>query len=111
MSILQSTEAINVSEHDQVFNVKRVSPFKLGADGALYRDQIGDIPVQTLVDDKTTAGIIYVGIGACGQATSASAWQVQKIDTTGSPTDVVVQYANAGNFDQIYDNRGSLSYS
>jgi hypothetical protein len=61
-----------------------------------------------IVDYATTVGYVYICQGIPGSASSQGVWRIQKISlTTGS-----VQWANgSGNFDQIADNRSSLTYS
>lgn len=61
------------------------------------------------VDDYTTANIIYIGIARVGTPTSDAYWQIQKIDET---TGTVITWADGNdNFDNIWDNRTSITYS
>jgi len=65
----------------------------------------------TIVDNgDTTTDIVYVGLALPTTATSAASWQIQEVDKT---TDVItVKYADGNtNFDNIWDDRDSLSYS
>lgn len=56
-----------------------------------------------------TAGEIdYVGEASIGTATSAASWRIKKVDST---TGTVITWAGSGVFDQVWDNRASLSYS
>ena len=59
--------------------------------------------------DSAGSGITYIGEAAVGSATSASAWRIKRMTETGS--DLVIEWAdgNAG-FDNVWDDRGSLSY-
>ena len=55
---------------------------------------------------------LYIGRASPGSATSAAAWQIQKLtcDASGNVTDV--EFAGGTNdFKQIWDNRATLSYS
>ena len=62
------------------------------------------------VDCTTTSNIIYMGVAAIGSATSAAVWQIHRINTTGG--NVSVDYADGNeNFDNIWDNRASLTYA
>lgn len=55
------------------------------------------------------SNIQYVGSAAPGTPTSANTWRIQKIDST---TGTVVTWADGNtNFDNIWDNRESLTYS
>lgn len=55
--------------------------------------------------------VTYIGKAAVGSATSAAVWKIQKMTTTVGG-DISIKYA-AGSiqYNQIWDNRASLSYS
>lgn len=60
------------------------------------------------VDETSTVGVIYVGKADIGSSTASSVWQVKKIYEDSTPS----QWADANsNFDNIWDNRTSLTYS
>jgi hypothetical protein len=60
--------------------------------------------------DDVGGGVSYVGKAIPGTATSAGSWQVKRL--TEAAGDVVVEYADGNNaYDNIWDNRASLSYS
>ena len=77
--------------------------------GDLYRQPASKDLLATLVDDTTTANVIYLGHAVPGTATSAASWRIKKIDVSSGAT---ITWAD-GNFyfDNIWDNRASLSYS
>ncbi len=56
----------------------------------------------------TVGSIDYVGEAAIGTLTSAASWRIKRIDST---TGIIILWAGTGVFDQIWDNRASLSYS
>lgn len=56
----------------------------------------------------TAGDVDYVGEAAIGTATSAASWRIKKVDNTSG---IVLQWAGTGLFDQVWDNRASLSYS
>ena len=59
--------------------------------------------------DEASSTVTYIGKATTGTATSVSLWQVQKIDTT---TGTVITWADGnGDFDNIWDNRATLTYS
>lgn len=65
--------------------------------------------LATRVDD-VGGGISYVGKAVAGTTTSAALWQISRV--TDSAGDVVVEFADGDNgYDNIWDNRASLSYS
>jgi hypothetical protein len=72
---------------------------------------LGGGALTTLLDDVTTANVTYVGKAPVGSATSSAVWQVSKLDESGTPITLGVRYAGTGAFDQIYDNRSSLTYN
>lgn len=53
---------------------------------------------------------IYVGKAEVGSLKSQPKWQIKKLtyDVSNNPTDI--QWASQGAFNQIWDNRTSLSY-
>lgn len=61
-----------------------------------------------IADDQTTGGVVYVGYADPGTLTSEAAWRIKKITTSNYP---ITTWADGNtNFDNIYDNRTSLSY-
>ena len=60
------------------------------------------------VDETSTVGVIYVGKAAIGSSISSPVWQVKKIYEDSTPS----QWADGNsNFDNVWDNRPSLTYS
>jgi hypothetical protein len=61
--------------------------------------------------DSSTPTYAYYGRADPGVATSAAAWQIQKL-TYAADGDVTIQWADGNDsFDNVWDNRASLSYS
>src|SRR3989344_4931639 len=57
----------------------------------------------------TTVGSVdYIGEAAVGTAASSALWRAKKVDSTSG---IIIQWAGTGVFDQVWDNRTSLSYS
>lgn len=52
----------------------------------------------------------YIGEAAIGTATSSASWRIKRIDDTNDP-DSTILYAGTGAYDQVWDNRASLSYN
>lgn len=75
-----------------------------------YSTLLGNRKLRTIVDDTTdtTGRYIYIGKSEIGIATSVAAWLVQRIDTDNGAD---IQWADAGEPDQIWDNRVSLTYT
>lgn len=63
---------------------------------------------QTLIDTTTTASAIYICKAERGVATSAAQWYVEKIDTSGP---ITIKAASSRAFDQVADDRASLTYT
>jgi|SRR3989344_1319834 len=56
----------------------------------------------------TVDEVDYVGEATIGTTTSAASWRIKKVDSTSG---IIIQWAGTGVFDQVWDNRTSLSYS
>jgi hypothetical protein len=91
-------------EHRSSSNAKRVhvvDPF-----GGLVSD--GNYATR-IATDTGDSNITYIGKAQIGEATSAESWQIQKIDETDG---TVITWADGDDsFNNIWDNRESLSYS
>jgi hypothetical protein len=70
--------------------------------------QVTSAPYTTRIDEVSTS-ITYIGKAIPGSATNSSVWQIQKLTSSGN--DLIVQFADSGNFSQIWDSREALSYS
>lgn len=63
-----------------------------------------------IIIDEVSTSITYVGEAATGSSTSGALWRVKRITTSGVIT--TIEWADGnGNFDNIWNNRASLSYS
>lgn len=69
----------------------------------------GDL--KSLRLDVVDATTTYAGKAAAGSATSAGVWQVFRM-TNGAGGDLTIEWADGDcEFDNVWDNRASLSYS
>lgn len=60
--------------------------------------------------DEASADVIYIGSAKLGTADSDASWQIRKIETSGNVTSIL--YADGDRrFDNVWDNRASLTYS
>lgn len=67
------------------------------------------VPNKVLVD-TSTSGTTYVGEAVPNSATSSALWRVYKVAV--SATSTTVQFADGNdNFDNVWNDRSSLSYS
>lgn len=67
-------------------------------------------PNLAIVVDEASATVLYVGKAVIGTGTSAATWQVMQVTTAGVITTIAWADGDSG-FDNIWDNRASLSYS
>ena len=83
----------------------------LGYDGQnLQRINASNLSLQ--LDYSGGTNPIYIGLATPGSLTSAAVWQIRLLTWDGNNNPTQIQYANGSpSFDQIYDNRGNLSYS
>lgn len=75
--------------------------------------ELTSLSLATNVDDEGT--LIYIGDAAAGTLSSAASWRVKRITITvdgGGRDDTVTEFADGDAlFDNVYDDRASLSYS
>lgn len=63
--------------------------------------------LTVLIDDVSTT-LSYVGEASAGSATTSSVWRIKRLDSTSG---LELLYADGNtHFDNIWDNRLSLSY-
>ena len=83
----------------------------VNSDGTISAS-IGSSAYDIRLDDTTTANVTYIGKAALtgsAIATSSAVWQVQKIDET---TGMIITWADGdSSFNNIWDNRASLTYA
>ncbi len=59
--------------------------------------------------DEASATVSYIGQAVTGSSTATAVWRIKKMDTTSG---IVITWADGNpNFDNIWDNRASLTYS
>ena len=96
---IRDGDVISMSEHGRAGGVSTGQGYKVVKD-------VAELMKVDAVDSSTT----YIGRANHGTATSSAAWQIQKITVSGTAT--TIAYANASdNYDQVWDDRASLSYS
>ncbi len=100
-----------MAESDLLLQGREQAHQKAG-DGSAWIQQMGVYARRVNLDVVGAVTTIYKGWADYGSATSATVWRVQKIvidETTGLIlTDT---QAGTGAFDQIYDDRTSLTYT
>ena len=64
------------------------------------------------IDEDTTKDLTYLGKSLIGSSTSDPVWQIRLIDTRNSTDGMVITWADGNDdFDNIWDNRTSLTYT
>lgn len=116
---VQLTNGKSVVDLKELFNVQ-VSAIAGGGGsdsggGGLTDAELRAAPIQTtspiyklLLDDTSTTNVTYVGKAAIGSATSASVWQIQKIDET---TGMSITWAGTALFTAKWDDRTTETYA
>lgn len=68
-------------------------------------------PPLAIQYDDAGSGITYIGKASAGTATSAASWQIMKLDESSSPDFSITWADGNGSFDNVWNDRASLSYS
>lgn len=96
---LKDGDVISLSEHGRAGGVSTGQAFKFtrGVE-------------EQIIIDETTVGTTYIGTAPIGAATSAASWQIIKLTEVNQITKTT--YADGDdNYNNVWDNRASLSYS
>lgn len=96
---IKDGDVISFSEHGRVGGVSTGQGYKItkGVEEVTYIDE----------SSSTTT---YIGKAGIGTSTSSSSWQIKKILISGTVTSIT--YAGGtDNYNQVWDDRASLSYS
>jgi hypothetical protein len=92
---------------DEETQINVVEPVLYNPNGSVERQITGNLVLR--LDDTSTTNVVYIGKAAIGTATSADTWQIRKLDTTDG---LVMTYGGgSAEFNQVWDDRTSLSYS
>lgn len=104
-NIKYTSQHIDNQSFNDTYQVAQSLPLEYDPAGAVKVKVTGNLAVKIVESGTTT----YVGRAAIGSATSSAVWQVQKIDESSG---TIVTWADGNdNFDNIFDNYASLSYS
>lgn len=113
--ISRSNQTVFNNSFDEVYKVLAVA--LLGEyNSGLYRLQvdadgnlISTAPSYATRIDEASATVTYIGNSLPGSATSAAAWQIKKIDETSGT--VITWASGNANFNKVWDDRASYTYS
>lgn len=70
---------------------------------------VQDVPLKTIIDEASDT-VTYIGEAVPSATPSQPLWRIIKADSTTNPTTIFFADAD-DNFDNIWVNRASLSYS
>lgn len=71
----------------------------------------GGYSYNIVLDNISTVSVVYVGKALPGSIGSDPFWQIQRIDKRNTPTTLKTEFADGNtNFDNIWDNRLSITY-
>jgi hypothetical protein len=94
---------------DDTFKIPSVET--LGFDGVTLQ-RMNAINMAIQIERDGQGNPIYLGLASPGTATSVSLWQIRSLTFDGQSNLTAMQYADGNpNFDNIWDDRGSLNYS
>lgn len=97
----------NLEHHSGLRAKKVISYVSDGSDNAVMQ-VTGDLAIRYVVD-SVTATTFYLGKATPGTATNAASWQIMKVDESAG---TVITWADGNtDFDNIWDNRQSLTYN
>lgn len=105
---IERAEHIGINDTGDNIEAKRVANYVWN--GSTWERSNGEgINYATIIDDTTTANTTYIGKAPIASATSSAVWQIAKLDTSSG---MVKTWADGDSqFNKIWDNRDSLSYS
>ncbi len=97
---------VDGDRHVQVDVLSSVLPSSASTETTLQTISFGGF--KFAIRFATVGDVDYVGEAAIGTATSAASWRIKKIDSSSG---IVITWAGTGVFNQVWDDRASLSYS
>jgi hypothetical protein len=82
----------------------------LQSTNSVYTVPTATVPEKSIVEEASST-VTYVGKAAPGSATGSAVWKISKYTDNGSGTLTETQADGNANYDNIWNNRASLSYS
>lgn len=99
-----TSQHIDNQSFNDTYQVAQTLPLEYDPSGAVRLKVTEDLTTRW----EVSGSYIYLGEAAVDSATSDAVWRVQRIDTS---TGQILFADGDPSFDNIYDNRASLSYS
>lgn len=97
---------VSSNRHVQVDVLNSALPTSASTETTLQTISFGGYKFTLRLD--TVGSVDYIGEASIGTVTSSSSWRIKKVDSTSG---IIIQWAGTGVFDQVWDNRATLSYS
>lgn len=110
--IQQTQQEMGNQSFDSLFDISVIEPLEYvpagnAAPAALVRPLA--YTIATRLDDTTTANVTYVGRARIGENTAHAVWQIHKINQASG---MIITWADGNaEFDNVWDNRASLTYA
>jgi hypothetical protein len=106
-NIIKETEQyIQNKSFDEDFDVLVTEGLEYDPSGKLLRKTTDALTTRI---DEVDANTTYIGRAAIGSATSSAVWRIKKIVVSGTVTSILWADGDM-NFDNIWDNRTTLTY-
>lgn len=105
---LDNSEHVGPDTTGDNVHAKKVVMYQWDGSGWVRTPYGGSAALATRIDE-VSATVTYIGKAATGSATSSGVWQIQKIDESSG---TVITWADGdANFNNVWDDRASLTYS
>ena len=103
----KSEQSVLNNSYDELFQILAFMNVEWDGGNGLFRKQSSNVAMR--LDNTTTANTIYIGKAPIGSVTSGAVWQIFKLDTSSG---LIKTWADGDSaFDNVWNNRASLSYS
>lgn len=96
---IKDGSVIDMAEHGRAGGVSTGQGFKV----------VKDVVEKTIIDEAS-ATVTYVGTALVATGTDGALWQITRITESGTTTTIETADGD-DNYDNVWDNRASLSYS
>lgn len=110
--LINAATAGGATEQKQIDGITELQSIKTSVNALGSKiDQLNDkLFMEPLQIDESNPQVIYRGFALPGALTSAAAWAIQRATINGDVT--IYQWAaGTKNFDKVWDNRATLTYS
>lgn len=106
---MENENQIQRQEHDIIYGVKKVSLWGSDGQGNLLRQLTLGHPIAMRVDEPSST-VTYIGKANVATSNASATWQIFKITVSGTVTSFTWADGDS-NYDNVWNDRASLSYS